>query len=72
VYGLEQAGKRRVAVINKRAEAFALTLPAGPRSVLTLSGPTVDAKTGIALAVGKGSRERRVTVGAYSAMLFTL
>ena len=73
VYGFEQKGQRRVVVINKQNETFALTLPSIPQSqAITLAGPAVDARTGVSLTAVIVARERTVTVGPYTAMSITL
>jgi hypothetical protein len=72
-YAFEQHGSRTIAIINKQAEPFAVTLPARPRAqALVLSGPSVESKDGIQLASIKIARDRTYTAPAYTAALLTL
>jgi len=73
IYAFDHHNQRRVAIINKRPEPCALTLPSRPRAQsLTLSGPAVDSKTGITLASAKPPGAASVTVPPYAAVIYDI
>jgi len=72
-YSLRQAGRTRIAVINKRDVPVTVQLPALPETRHTvLTGPSATAKDATTLTSRSHSPARKVTIPPLTAMLFTL
>jgi hypothetical protein len=72
-YALEQAGRRRIAIINKGTEAVSVALPmrVGEKA-MRLSGPSLDSKEGTTFGEVRVARARSVEVEEHSGMIYEL
>ena len=72
-YALEQAGRRRIAIINKGKEAVSVALPMRvEEKAMRLSGPSLDSKEGTTFGEMRVTRARSVEVEEHSGMIYEL
>ena len=73
-YALEQAGRRRIVIINKKDDAaVSVELPGRTgANALRLSGPSLASKEGTRLDELRMARSRVVTIPGHTAMMFEI
>jgi len=72
-YTLVQAGRRRIAMINKTETAVRVVLPARTSErAMKLSGPSLESKVGTAFGEVRVARSREVVVEGHTGMIYEI
>ncbi len=72
-YTLVQAGRRRIAMINKTETAVHVALPGRPSErAMKLSGPSLESKDGTAFGEVRVPRSREVVVEGHTEMIYEI
>jgi hypothetical protein len=72
-YTLVQAGKRRIAMINKTETAVRVVLPERTNErAMKLSGPSLESKDGTTFGEVRVPRSREVVVGGHTGMIYEI